>query len=57
MSQCARLERGEAKEAYDLVEAARAERPRDDDPWRMFLYGNFAQLPALVGDLRQRVRP
>jgi hypothetical protein len=49
--------RGEAKEAYDLVEAARAERPRDDDPWRMFLYGNFAQLPALVGDLRQRVRP
>jgi hypothetical protein len=48
--------RGEAKQAYDLVEAARAGRPRDDDPWRMFLYGNFAKLPALVGDLRQRLR-
>ena len=49
--------RGEAKQAYDLVEASRAGRPRDDDPWRMFLYGHFAKLPALVGDVRQRVRP
>ena len=49
--------RSEAKQAYDLVSATRDGRPRDDDPWRMFLYGDFAKLPALVGELRRLVQP
>jgi hypothetical protein len=47
--------RGEGREAYDLVAAARSKLPRDDDPWRMFLYGDFMKLPSLVGELRRRV--
>ena len=49
--------RGEATQAYDLVSAAREGRPRDDDSWRLFLYGDFAKLPALVGELRRVVQP
>ena len=49
--------RGEAKEAYEIVAASRANLPRDDDPWRMFLYGDFPKLPALVSELRRRVTP
>jgi tetratricopeptide (TPR) repeat protein len=49
--------RGEAKEAYEIVAAAQSNLPRDDDPWRMFLYGDFPKLPALVGELRKRVNP
>jgi hypothetical protein len=49
--------RGEARRAYEVVEASRSGRPRDDDPWRTFLYGDFAKLPALVGELRRRVSP
>lgn len=49
--------RGEAKQAYDLVDASRSGRPRDDDPWRMFLYGDFAKLPTLIAELRRLVRP
>jgi tetratricopeptide (TPR) repeat protein len=47
--------RGEGRQAYDLVEASRAGRPRDDDPWRLFLYGDFAKLPTLVAELRRLV--
>ena len=49
--------RGEAREAHDLVEASRTGRPRDDDPWRMFLYGDFPRLPMLVAELRRLVAP
>lgn len=49
--------RGEGREAYELVADARSKRPRDDDPWRMLLYGDFPKLPALVGELRRRVAP
>jgi tetratricopeptide (TPR) repeat protein len=49
--------RGEGREAYDLAAASRSNLPRDDDPWRLFLYGDFRKLPALVGDLRRRVTP
>jgi hypothetical protein len=49
--------RGEGREAYDLVAASRSALPRDDDPWRMFLYGDFRKLPALVGELRRKVAP
>ena len=49
--------RGEAREAYEIVVAAQSNLPRDDDPWRMFLYGDFPKLPALVAGLRKRVTP
>ena len=50
-------QRGEAREAYDIVAASRANLPRDDDPWRLFLYGDFPKLPGLVTELRRRVAP
>jgi hypothetical protein len=50
-------QRGEAREAYDIVAASRANLPRDDDPWRLFLYGDFLKLPRLVTELRRRVTP
>lgn len=50
-----RYRRGDAEPAYALVEASWRERPNDDDPWRLFLYGDFARLPALIAQLRQRI--
>jgi predicted Zn-dependent protease len=50
-------QRGEAGEAYDIVAASRTNLPRDDDPWRLFLYGDFPKLPGLVTELRRRVTP
>ncbi|HYN09274.1 MAG TPA: hypothetical protein VES67_17965 [Vicinamibacterales bacterium] len=49
--------RGDAGAAYDAMERARVERPHDDDPWRMFLYGSFPQLPDLIAQLRKRLTP
>jgi hypothetical protein len=48
--------RGEGSQAFGLAEATAAARPRDDDPWRMFLYGDFPKLPRLISELRQGVR-
>jgi tetratricopeptide (TPR) repeat protein len=50
-------QRGEGSQAYAMVEASRTERPRDDDPWRLFLYGDFPKLPELIRELRRRVSP
>lgn len=50
-------QRGEAREAYDIVAASRTNLARDDDPWRLFLYGNFSKLPGLIIELRRRVTP
>jgi tetratricopeptide (TPR) repeat protein len=50
-----RYRRGDAEPAYALIEASLRERPTDDDPWRMFLYGDFARLPSLIARLRQRI--
>ncbi len=50
-----RFLRGNASAAYDLVERSRTERPNDDDPWRMFLYGDFTKLPGLIRELRTKV--
>jgi tetratricopeptide (TPR) repeat protein len=47
--------RGDAGAAYDAIEASRAERPRDDDPWRLFLYGDYPQLSARIADVRKSV--
>ena len=48
---------GDPASAYDLVEQSRADRRADDDPWRMFLYGDFTRLPGLIQQLRAAVRP
>jgi len=50
-----RYRRGDAEPAYGLIETAFRERPADDDPWRMFLYGDFARLPLLVAELRRQI--
>jgi tetratricopeptide (TPR) repeat protein len=50
-----RYRRGDAEPAYGLIESAFRERPADDDPWRMFLYGDFARLPSLIAELRRRI--
>ena len=52
-----RLLDGDPASAYDLVEHSRADRRNDDDPWRMFLYGDFTRLPGLIRELRAKVRP
>jgi tetratricopeptide (TPR) repeat protein len=49
--------RGDASAAYDAIERSRAERPHDDDPWRMFLYGSYPQLPGLIAQLRTTLTP
>lgn len=50
-----RYRRGDAEPAYGLIETAFRERPTDDDPWRMFLYGDFTRLPSLVAELRRQI--
>ena len=47
--------RGDAGSAYDAMEASRTGRPRDDDPWRLFLYGDYPQLRARIADVRKSV--
>ena len=51
------LQRGDAQAASDIAQASLDARPRDDDPWRLFVYGHYQRLPALVADLRRLVRP
>jgi len=50
------LQRGDAHAAHDVAQASLDNRPQDDDPWRLFLYGHYARLPALVAELRELVR-
>ncbi|MGE5836636.1 MAG: hypothetical protein ACM4AI_19335 [Acidobacteriota bacterium] len=47
--------RGDAGPAYDAIERSRVDRPKDDDPWRLFLYGDYPRLPELIGHLRKSV--
>lgn len=47
--------RGDVEPAYALIESSFRERPADDDPWRMFLYGDFARLPQLIAEMRQQI--
>ena len=47
--------RGDANAAYDLLAASQDARPPAPDPWRMFMYGDFPRLPALIAELRRLV--
>jgi len=49
--------RGAAAPAYELFAAPRTSRMEDDDPWRLFFYGDYPKLTALVRELRGRVKP
>ena len=51
-----RFFRGDAATAYDLIERARTARPQDDDPWRLFLYGDHPHLAERIAMLRTAVR-
>jgi tetratricopeptide (TPR) repeat protein len=48
---------GRADEAYALADAALPGPDTPPDPWRLFGYGDFRLLPALMGDVRKAVRP
>lgn len=47
--------RGDVEPAYALIESSFRERAADDDPWRMFLYGDFPRLPSLIAELRRQI--
>jgi tetratricopeptide (TPR) repeat protein len=47
--------RGAAGPAYELFNGPRRSRHDDDDPWRLFLYGDFPRLPSLMRELRARL--
>jgi hypothetical protein len=51
------LQRGDATAAYDIAQASLDNRSTDNDPWRLFLYAHHPRLPALIADLRKRIRP
>jgi len=48
---------GKQGEAYDLLNAAFAARPRPPDPWRLYGYGDYRFWPELIGQLRSQLRP
>jgi hypothetical protein len=50
------LHEGEGDRAHLLAARALAERAGDDDPWRLFLYGRYPELPVRVANLRRAVR-
>ena len=50
------LQRGEAALAHEIAETSLAKRAKDDDPWRLFLYGHHSRLPSLIAEMRKKVR-
>jgi predicted Zn-dependent protease len=44
-------------EAYALVNAAFAAKPRPPDPWRLWGYGDYRFWPDLIKELRREIRP
>ena len=47
---------GKPEEAYALVAASLSERPRPDDPWHHFGYGDLRLIPAMLVDLQAAIR-
>ena len=47
--------RGAAAPAYTLINTPRRSQADDDDPWRLFFYGDHPRLPALIKALRAQV--
>ena len=48
------LQQGEGASAYDMAQASLAK--SDDDPWRLFLYGDHVKLQSRIADLRRRIQ-
>lgn len=49
-----RLQHGSAEAAYALLDGA-PQRRNEDDPWRLFPYGEFAKLPHLMAAMRVEI--
>lgn len=47
---------GQRTQAFELTAAAFAARPVDDDPWRLYYYGDFMYWPDLVRELHEAIR-
>lgn len=50
-----RFRRGDIASAEELVNQSFADRKNDDDPWRLFAYGEYRRLPVLLAALRAEV--
>ena len=50
------LQRGDANQAYAIAQASIAKRNKDDDPWRLFLYGHHPLLGERIAALRAQVK-
>ena len=48
------LQQGDGATAYDLAQASL--KKADDDPWRLFLYGDHAKFASRTADLRKRIQ-
>lgn len=48
-----RFQRGDAAGAYALSEESLTKLKNDDDPWRLFQYGDYATLPAKIQAMRR----
>ncbi|HEX5071076.1 MAG TPA: hypothetical protein VFV78_12745 [Vicinamibacterales bacterium] len=46
---------GDAAGAQAIAQETLDRRPNDADPWRLFLYGHYPQLPALLAEIRLQV--
>jgi tetratricopeptide (TPR) repeat protein len=51
-----RIRHGNASDAAAMIDESFARRPADNDPWRMFLYGDFITLATRLQTLREQVR-
>lgn len=49
------FKRGDASAAYALSEESLKKR-NDDDPWRLFQYGDYVKLPGMITALRQTLK-
>lgn len=50
------FKRGDAAAAYALSADSLKNRRNDDDPWRLFQYGDYVKLPGMIAALRQALK-
>jgi tetratricopeptide (TPR) repeat protein len=47
---------GQSPQADRIVSESLAAHPHDDDPWRLYHYGDYVRWPELVADMRKAIR-
>jgi tetratricopeptide (TPR) repeat protein len=47
---------GQRQEAFDLTRRAFSTKPAEDDPWRLYYYGDFMYWPDLMRELHEAIR-